>query len=71
MDSNNNADFHDQFFEVGPHVADVELPSHQGLECEVDNDSLTKLDKWTFAVLWALAVVTVAVLVAGFVIYVV
>nr|BDT53080.1 putative 8 kDa transmembrane protein [wheat closterovirus 1] len=71
MGSNNNADFHDQFYEVEPHVADVELPSHQGLECEVDNDSLTKLDKWTFAVLWASAVVTVAVLVAGFVIYVV
>lgn len=71
MGSNNNTDFNDQFYEVDPRVADVELPSHQGLECEVRNDSLTKLDKWTFAVLWASAVVTVAVLVAGFVIYVV
>ncbi|DAZ91133.1 TPA_asm: 8 kDa protein [Triticum polonicum closterovirus] len=71
MGSYNNTDFHDQFHEVDPHVADVELPSHQGLECETHNDSLTKLDKWTFAVLWASAVVTVAVLVAGFVIYVV
>lgn len=71
MGSVYNSGYPENNFETDPHVADVENLSQQGLECEVHADSLTRLDKWTFAVVWALAVITIVVLVAGFAIYVV
>lgn len=71
MGSVYDSGFPENNFEIDPHFADVENSSRQSLECEAHTDSLTGLDKWTFAVLWALAAIIVVVLVAGFTIYVV
>nr|BDT53070.1 putative 8 kDa transmembrane protein [wheat closterovirus 1] len=71
MDGLNNTEYRDPDCEVDFSFRDAEVSPHQVLECEVPADELTKLDKWTFAVLWGSAAVTVAALVVCFSIYVI